>query len=402
MKKTLSVLSKVLLTIALVLMTFLLNGNIETKADTVDDSYKTVRVTSSKQLKKALDDPSVDTIIFRTFKRTSLTIKANNNAKDKLIIIDAPNASIENKALFGEIQLVSVSGYVENVSGNAIGVLRPSGIRSFKVAKKKTVEAIFYVTDSVFDQNLNCYTLRKGAKVNNVWLSTYGTESESSDYDEKNRVFSLKYTDSDGNARSYKLKLDKRGRIVSFISDATYNFDYNYKYDKNGNTTLIYGSDDDDGNITFEKSYDGLYILKEDFESDVKKYGYAYSYDDKGYKYPYKVDSYEASAEGEVAYSTYYTYDSKGRILTKIEDYGEGNFYKTVTDYNSKSFMVKETSYCCTEDGEQAGESYIVSYEYNKAGDMISKTILEGDQKYEEHYIYDEYGTLIDILYPIV
>lgn len=402
MKKTLSVLSKVLLTIALVLMTILLTGNIETKADTVDDSYKTVRVSSSKQLKKALDDPSVDTIIFRTFKRISLTIKANNNAKDKLIIIDAPNASIENKALFGEIQLVSVSGYVENVSGNAIGVLRPSGIRSFKVAKKKTVEAIFYVTDSVFDQNLNCYTLRKGAKVNNVWLSTYGTESESSDYDEKNRVFSLKYTDSDGNARSYKLKLDKRGRIVSFISDATYNFDYNYKYDKNGNTTLIYGSDDDDGNITFEKSYDGLYILKEDFESDVKKYGYAYSYDDKGYKYPYKVDSYEASAEGEVAYSTYYTYDSKGRILTKIEDYGEGNFYKTVTDYNSKSFMVKETSYCCTEDGEQAGESYIVSYEYNKAGDMISKTILEGDQKYEEHYIYDEYGTLIDILYPIV
>ena len=402
MKKTLSVLSKVLLTIALVLMTFLLTGNIETKADTVDDSYKTVRVSSSKQLKKALDDPSVDTIIFRTFKRTSLTIKANDNAKDKLIIIDAPNASIENKALFGEIQLVSISSYVENVSGNAIGVLRPSGIRSFKVAKKKTVEAIFYVTDSVFDQNLNCYTLRKGAKVNNVWLSTYGTESESSDYDEKNRVFSLKYTDSDGNARSYKLKLDKRGRIVSFISDATYNFDYNYKYDKNGNTTLIYGSDDDDGNITFEKSYDGLYILKEDFESDVKKYGYAYSYDDKGYKYPYKVDSYEASAEGEVAYSTYYTYDSKGRILTKIEDYGEGNFYKTVTDYNSKSFMVKETSYCCTEDGEQAGESYIVSYEYNKAGDMISMTILEGDQKYEEHYMYDEYGTMINILYPIV
>ena len=402
MKKTLSVLSKVLLTVALVLMTFLLTGNIETKADTVDDSYKTVRVSSSKQLKKALDDPSVDTIIFRTFKRTSLTIKANDNAKDKLIIIDAPNASIENKALFGEIQLVSISSYVENVSGNAIGVLRPSGIRSFKVAKKKTVEAIFYVTDSVFDQNLNCYTLRKGAKVNNVWLSTYGTESESSDYDEKNRVFSLKYTDSDGNARSYKLKLDKRGRIVSFISDATYNFDYNYKYDKNGNTTLIYGSDDDDGNITFEKSYDGLFILKEDFESDVKKYGYAYSYDDKGYKYPYKVDSYEASAEGEVAYSTYYTYDSKGRILTKIEDYGEGNFYKTVTDYNSKGFMVKETSYCCTEDGEQAGESYIVSYEYNKAGDMISMTRLEGDQQYMEHYIYDDYGTLVNILYPIV
>ena len=119
-------------------------------------------------------------------------------------------------------------------------------------------------------------------------------------------------------------------------------------------------------------------------------------------EYPYKVDSYDASAEGEVAYSTYYTYDSKGKILTKTEDYGEGNFYKTVTDYNSKSFMVKETSYCCTEDGEQAGESYIVLYEYNKAGDMISMTRLEGDQQYMEHYIYDDYGTLVNILYPIV
>ena len=402
MKKTLSVLSKVLLAVALVLMTVLLTGNTETKADSNNDSENIVRVSTSKQLKKAINDPSVDIIVFNTWQRTSLTIKANENAKDKLIVIEAPNASIKNNALFGEIHLVSASGYVENVSGNVIGVLSPSQLRSFVVAKKKTVEGIFFDTDSVFDQNLNCYTLRKGAKVNNVWLHYVGPGDVTDDYDKSKRELTYKYTDTDGKARSYKLKLDKKGRIVSFISDATYNFDYNYKYDKNGNTTLIYGSDEDDGSITFKKSYDGLYILKEDFESDVKKYGYAYSYDDKGYKYPNKVDSYEASADGEVTYTSYYTYDSKGRIATKIDDYGEGNYYKTITDYNSKSFMIKETSYCCTEDGEQAGESYIVSYEYNKVGDMISKTILEGDQTYEEHYMYDEYGTLINILYPIV
>lgn len=402
MKKTLSVLTKFVVAIALVLITVIISGDIETRADSNNDSFTTVRVTSNKQLKKALDDPSVDTIIFRTYKRTSLTIKANDNVKDKLIIIDAPNASIENKALFGEIHLVSVSSYVENVSGNYIGVLNPSGIRSFKVSKKKTVEAIFFDTYSVFDQNLNCYTLRKGAKVNNIWLNYVGEGDVTDVYDKSKRVETFKYTDSEGNARSYKLKFDKRGRIISFISDATYNFEYNYKYDKNGNIILIYGSDDDDGNFSFEKSYDGIYILKEYFESDVKKYGYTYSYDDRGYKYPSEIITYEASEDEEITFTTRYTYDSKGRIATKTDDYGDGNFYKTVTDYNSKGFMVKETSYCCTADGEQAGESRIVTYEYNKAGDMISMTRLEGNQQYMEQYIYDDYGTLVNILYPIV
>ena len=71
------------------------------------DSGETVRVSTSSELKKALKNSNVGTIIFKTPATLSVKISATNASKGKSLVIDAPNVTFTNKAVFGDINILS-------------------------------------------------------------------------------------------------------------------------------------------------------------------------------------------------------------------------------------------------------------------------------------------------------
>ena len=397
MKKTIKFLLGILFAVAIFFTGILVIGNTRIKADETK-AWKTVRVTNTKELTKAINDPEVDTIFFTTYARTDFTIKANKNAKNKLLIFNAPNASFENKAVFGEIQILSVCDYVEKTSGNIFVIFNPNNIHSFTVAKKKTVKGLMFITNTTFNELYNCYVLRKGAKVSNVRFIYENTDGGEEDkFDESKNELSLKYTDPDGNPRSYTVKLDSRGRITKMISDATFNFDYSFKYNKNGQIIKVSGFDDDDGKFTIIKKFNGNYILSENFKGEERTYEYKYRFK-KGanYKCPLEVEYTSSSEYGEEHWLKTYVYDSKNRYISCFNDFGDYNL-ELVNEYNKNDCLAKETYQYYTADGEKYEDCSVITYEYNKAGDLIKKTYTYDTEVHSEIYEYDDYGNLIDV-----
>ena len=398
MRKKITFLSRFLLAVAIVLTGILVIGNVRIKADETEAAGKIVRVKDTKELTSAINDPEVDTIYFSTSVKKDFTIKANKNAKNKLLIFNAPNASFENKAVFGEIQILSVCDYVEKTSGNIYVFFNPNQIHSFTVAKKKTVKGMLFITDSTFNELYNFYVLRKGAKVEIVrFVYESADGGEEAEFDESKNELSLKYTDPDGNPRSYTVKLDTRGRITKMISDATFNFDYNFKYNKNGQRIKVSGSDDDDGKFTIIWKYDGNYILSETFKGEVRTYEYKYLFK-KGanYKCPLEVEYSSSSEFGEDYWLKTYVYDKKNRFISCFTDFGDYNL-EMINVYNKNDFLVKETYQYYTPDGEKYEDCSVITYEYNDAGDMIKRTFTYDTEESSAVYLYDDYGNLIDV-----
>ncbi len=401
MKKKMSNLSKLLLAVLFVLAGVVISGKIGVKADTDKDEIGIVRVSNTKQLQKAINNPDISIIIFKTREMDKFTIKANENAMNKTLIIDAPNAFIVNKAVFYEIYLHDVISYTESVSGNYIVFyFNPDRVQKIKVAKKKTVEKFTFVTLSTFDERYNCYTLSKGAKINNVNMVYYGADDVVyAESDEDNNTLSLKYTDNDKNDRSYTVQLDDRGRIKRMISDATFNFDYKFKYNKNGYKIKFTGDDDDDKNCKYVCTMKGDYILKETMVSDNSTYEYEYFFEDGAdFRCPYKVTYYHKRGDLEEGWTKTYTYDSKNRVGSCFTEYLTGEKEKAVTYYDSKDFTVKEVYTYYDEAGEQIGDILTVDYEYSKSGDIIKKTFTSGDEVNVIRYEYNEYGECVNII----
>ena len=405
MKKIFSNLPKILLAMMFVLAGVLVLGNTRIKADELDNDGKVVRVSTIKQLNKAINDPDVSTIFFKTMEKSNFTIKANKNAADKRLIINTSNANITNRAVFAEIDIQAVGYYIEKASGNFYVIENPSNIYQFVVAKHKTVSGIALLSNTTFNESYAFYKLRKGAKVEKVVISYY-TDIDNPDadivgvYDESKNEISLDYTDMDGAERSYTFKLDKRGRITKMTSQATFNFDYTFKYNKNGYMVKTSGYDDDDGNFTLTYKYDGYYIQDQKFEGDFRTYEYTYSFEKgAGYTQPYEVTySYSSAEDGESGYVKNYLYDEKGREKSCITDFLNGMKMESITEIDS-NYVVKITYTFYTDDGEQYGDSEIVTYEFNKAGDLINMISTYGDEVNSITYEDDEYGTLINIIY---
>ena len=125
---------------------------------------KTVRVSTAKQLKKAIKNEDVGTIILRTKAYITITIKADKAAADKFLIVDAAHVNVVNKAVFAGIEIRSVNKYTESVSGNKISLTGyfDNDLDAFTVSKKKQVESLKISNGSDYYPG---YVLRKGAKV---------------------------------------------------------------------------------------------------------------------------------------------------------------------------------------------------------------------------------------------
>ncbi|MBP5331554.1 MAG: hypothetical protein J6Y89_06850, partial [Lachnospiraceae bacterium] len=196
----------------------------------------TVRVATSKQLKSALKDPNVGTIILRTATVDPITI-SSKKAKKKNLIVDAEESVITNKTKFKSITIVNVAGYIEDVSGNKITL---NTNRAFEVAAGRSVKKLTF--DNVSPWLPLRYVLRDNASRKKIAFKDDGKVKDLGD-----GKFSVKksvYEDEEYNVADYVMEFtfDKSGRIteetsqnVSTDPDNEYNHIYKYEYYDNGN-----------------------------------------------------------------------------------------------------------------------------------------------------------------------
>ena len=163
---------KSILVLAVVTAVIMIAGNIRVHAG----ESKEVRVSTAKQLKAALKNDEVNVILFKTEAYLSdVTIKSVKGSEKKKLIIDTPNISIINKAMFAEVIIEKAKGYTESISGNIITLSDAYIPEGLIVAKNKKVEGLV-ICDDYFSQPF--YMLRKGAQVKSVTLRAYSKEKE--------------------------------------------------------------------------------------------------------------------------------------------------------------------------------------------------------------------------------
>ena len=381
-------------TIALILAVFLGIYSPE-KISAADE--KTVRVTTQKELNKALKDSSIDTVILRTDTYDSITI-SSKKAKKKKLIVDAPNSIIVNKAKFKSVVLENAEYYTEDVSGNNITVY----ISDFEIAEGRSVKKL------TAKRVVTGYTIRKGASIKSL---VYSIDENKSSYDKETRTLKLKtqvfdYEIYDYKDISYKFILDEAGRItyLEYKQPSTKRLlKTNSEYDENGNLLKVKEVYADNGEVSFsfEYKYDGnnncIYAKEYDGYDNIEK---NVEYDDNGREISY-INVYSS---GSIAKGTY-VYDSKGRKIQSSYSYGtEDKLYygdTTTYTYNKKGYRTKTVAEYLD------GDKTIYTNKYDSAGNNYYCTMDEYDadgnvERYKYKYEYDEYGEMLAgyIQYP--
>ena len=241
---------------------------------------KTVRVATQKELKKALKDSLVSTIILRTDTYDSMTI-TSKKAKKKKLIVDAPDANIINTARFKSIVIKNANSYIEDVSGNTIttDITRDIEIAEGRSVKKMTITR--FATD---------YIIRKGASIKSL---AYNVDGNKSSYDAKTHTLKIKVKELDYNTYdyydvSYKLVIDEAGRITYLSYKDPYEkrlLESNIVYDENGNILDVKEHYADNGEVTFSQSYkydENNNRIEADLNTEYEKSEETREYDNAG------------------------------------------------------------------------------------------------------------------------
>ncbi len=378
---------------------------------------KTVRVATQKELKKALKNSKVGTIILRTNTVDPITI-TSTKAKKKNLIVDAPYSVITNTARFKSITVESASKYIENASGNKISLHINGG---FEVAQGKKVKKLTFSNISPWGY-LN-YIVKNGASIEKIaFLEDDGrvTDLGSGSF----RIVKSVYEDEELNTADYSIDLvfDKNGRILSETAgkiDGTDEDDtriYNYEYDEKGNLYKLVNSSP-------VNEYD-IYVETFYYDDNNNLTGFSEEYDDR----PAWWEDYEYDSSGRMVSSKYtaesgghiitYTYDKNGRITEETGIYyifviGENGYdleeeisrtYTAKTRYNKQGC---ELEVIYEWGGDVDAVKSLVAYGYDKKGNLISyrsedyfdKDDLSKMNVYRNEYEYDSLGNLLNAYY---
>ena len=349
-------------------------------------SKKTVRVTTQKELDKALKKSNVGTIILRTQIHGNITI-SSKKAKKKNIIIDAPFAAVENKTKFKTVELIQANKYIENVSGNTITAQMTNGLI---VAKGKSIKKLT-VTFAGAD-----FTIRKGASIKNL---SYNYGDSKSTYDKKTRILTYIGMGYDGDGYTDNavqvLTLDKSGRVLT----STY-IDYEGKehlqaveYDSNGNKTAKSDTIPSENKVVYmskmeyDKNDNLIYMTEDYFDGYATEYFYKYDADGRLISNVIDGSGYGSSRECK--------YDSNGWKIEEICFIGpdepdpvtETHYF----EYDKNGYLLREV------DEYSYGTVTTSTYEYDKSGNNTYFTIRDdydnGDvSEFKYKYEYDEYG----------
>ena len=388
MRKVFKVLSTVLAVALVAVLTAGIIDPVEIKAA----SKKTVRVLTQAELNKALKNSKVGTIILRTSTYDKIMINSNK-AKKKKIIIDAPNAVVENKSKFKSVEIQSTAKYIENVSGNSITFFNSDHFVIADGMKVKNLTMKTFYTD---------YIVGKGASI--ITLQ-YDIDGKKSSVDKKtgnlkviNKVLIGDYRDYEKVDVVYDIVLDKSGRITGFShknpEDGIF-YKTDVKYDSYGNFTERKGVDTNGKVIciiTYEYDKNHNMTLCETDAGD-SSYTYTYTYDSDGRNV---YEDYKSKYWGK---ENTFEYDSKGREARRytFEYFYHGNNL-IVSEYTTENTYDKNGFIISVNEEYTDGRKYIQTYEYDKSGNNTYSSKIEvmvdGNTSIMEEYkyTYDKYG----------
>jgi len=386
--KRFSCLIKFAASFVFVIVLLLLSAAVPIKAENEDK----VRVSTAKELKQAIKQSDVKTIVFRTKAYLTFTIKSDKAAAGKELIIDAPNAVITNKAKFKSINIIS-GDYTEAVSGNSITISKWNV--KFSVAKKKNVKELSF-KDSLDFVDVTKIVVKKGAKIKKVipWIIDDGSVDFSYNSKKRTWTYSIGESDLSSYKRTLTYKFDKSGRLISYVrktEDIPSGYiiieKNNYKYNSDG-YMIRFTSDSDDEHSESEYVYDSKNrLIKNVNKADGKTKEIIYSYDSKG-RLIHEESRNADDAEDFMIVD--YKYDKEGRNTEQI--YKDSTGELTVSEIiDSKGFAV-ETGWSF--EGEYAPQYSI----FNDKGDLIRVyKPVRLHVSYEDYY-YDIFG---DRLYTV-
>ena len=395
MKKRINVLAKVSVMAICIMLALVFISTVSVKAESND----TVRVSTAKELTAAIQDKDVEVIYLRTDAYIDIIINADKAAAGKYLYIYAPNVNITNKAVFARIDINEVNSFTEEVSGNNFYLPDYTYNKGIIVAENITVNSII-LDGSDFKKSK--YTLRKGAKVNEVELHYYGAGFPTSRYNKTKNLVTLKAVNKSGNKESYTVKLDKSGRIKKITcttDDKDTAFEYTFKYDENGNVIKYKGFDSEKGKFTTKNTYSDGLLKKSVTTAEELTETIINDYNEEG-----RLSRNETTTvyPGSSTYVSYveYEYDKNGRcIAEKYSDPAGDDITVFKRTYNSKGFNTKSE---CVEYNGLTGynpvTTSIVKNKYSKAGDLIKHVTYDvgGEVTRTLEVTYDELGNYVD------
>jgi hypothetical protein len=387
--KTNKIFIKTAVALMFVLFAVIFAGKNDAEAKTTD----VVRVSTQKELNAAMKNADVGTIILRSQMYGRITIKRSKAAAEKFLIVDMPNALIENKAVFAEIGIISAGNYIESVSGNKIVTSSDAVRGTFFVNKGKKIKSL--KIQSAYGDLDYSYILRKGAKIKEISYVYVGNDAPvESAYNKSKRTLTLAFTDSADCSRSYTVKYDKSGRVTRFTCDSNwveYSCDYKFKYDSDGNITKRTGKDNESGKFTETVTYSDGKKQKDVFEGAYRSTLQIYFYDEDGKLIKVEITGKD-QMDGEafdIGYIDEYEYDNDGhQTYARWEDTETGNFIEYDYIYNKKEFLIKSI-------GNNSGSETIYTYEYNKAGDLLKASNTNEGTTLTTTYEYDDLGNFL-------
>ena len=342
-------------------------------------SKKTVRAATEKQLKAALKNSKVSTIVLRTISYKDITIKSSK-AKNKKIIIDAPNAAVTNTARFKSIEVLNAKEYIEAVSENTIKI---SPDAYLCVAESITVKKL------VFTGVPANYDIQKNGSIKSIKIAD---KNHKSTFNKKTRTitfdtvgiwtsYDYEYYGTTENLVTeeypihYTVVLDDCGRKLrtSYTGWATDKRD-EYKYDENGNCIEW-------------KQYDTGYE-----EPELTSY-FEYIYEENRL-----IEEKDLSSE---SYTVTYkkVYDGNGR-LTETHDSSSNYSGDTVYKYDENGLLISEKTtmmWFTDDDRLSSRKSRTAEYTYDNNGFMLTgeKYLIDDHMKYIDTYEYDKDYNLI-------
>lgn len=162
--------------LALLLIAMLIIGNVPVEAKTKNNSKAvSVIVSTKKSLLRELKKEYAQTITFKTDKAVSFKIPALSESKNKKLVIDAQNASIENKSKYdtadktASVTIKAVKHYKENASENTFKI-NGNGIE-LDVLAGKNVKKMTIIAD-----NANI-TVKKKANIEELIFKKKGAQA---------------------------------------------------------------------------------------------------------------------------------------------------------------------------------------------------------------------------------
>ena len=124
---------------------------------------KSKKVSSVDELSKEIQESASSTFVLNTEESIKINIPAKLGNVDVNLVINAPNATITNNAVFKSVSITSAASYTEKVLGNNISLKDKN--TKFIVYKKKTVEKL-----TVYSATANI-KIQKKAKIKELIFS---------------------------------------------------------------------------------------------------------------------------------------------------------------------------------------------------------------------------------------